>query len=43
MQEYLSCGVKLGWLINPNAKVVAIYRMEKETEVLENISNLSGE
>ena len=24
MQEYLSCGVKLGWLINPDIKEVAL-------------------
>lgn len=43
MQEYLSCGVKLGWLINPDAKEVKIYRMGKELEVLNNPSSLSGE
>ena len=26
MKEYLDCGVKLGWLINPDAKQVEIYR-----------------
>ena len=34
MQEYMSCGVKLGWLINPDAGAVEIYRIGKETQVL---------
>lgn len=43
MQEYLSCGVKLGWLINPDSKEVEIYRLGKEKEMLKNPSSLSGE
>lgn len=43
MQEYMSCGVKLGWLINPDAGAVEIYRMGKETQVLLNRVSLSGE
>lgn len=43
MQEYLSCGVKLGWLINPDAKEVEIYRLGKKKEILKNPSSLSGE
>ena len=43
MEEYMSCGVKLGWLINPDERRVEIYRLAKEKEVLNNPSNLSGE
>ena len=43
MQEYLNCGVKLGWLINPDAEEVEIYRLGKEPEILKNPSSLSGE
>ncbi len=43
MSEYLSCGVKLGWLINPDAKEVEIYRLGEDKEILKNPSNLSGE
>lgn len=43
MKEYLSCGVKLGWLINPDAKQVEIYRQGREKEVLYNPEILSGE
>ncbi|MEM7760995.1 MAG: Uma2 family endonuclease, partial [Cyanobacteria bacterium P01_A01_bin.40] len=43
MKEYLNCGVKLGWLINPDAKQVEIYRQGKEKEVLYDPKILSGE
>ncbi|MDJ0575023.1 MAG: Uma2 family endonuclease [Xenococcaceae cyanobacterium MO_234.B1] len=43
MEEYMSCGVKLGWLINPDELQVEIYRLGQEKEVLNNPSNLSGE
>lgn len=43
MQEYMSCGVKLGWLINPDAGVVEIYKVGKKTQVLKNPVSLSGE
>ncbi len=43
MQEYMSNGTRLGWLINPQAKQVEIYRQGKEKEVLLSPSQLSGE
>ena len=43
MQEYLDNGVKLGWLIEPAAKTVEIYRVGKEVEVLNSPQTLSGE
>lgn len=43
MDEYMSCGVKLGWLINPDSKEVEIYRVGQEKEVLNNPSSSSGE
>ena len=43
MQEYLDNGVKLGWLIEPKAKTVEIYRLGKQVEILNNPSTLSGE
>lgn len=54
MSEYISCGVKLGWLINPDDKSVEIYRLgatrfgsedsaAKDREVLDNVGYLSGE
>lgn len=43
MQEYLDNGVKLGWLIEPSAKTVEIYRSGKQVEILNNPQTLSGE
>jgi Uma2 family endonuclease len=43
MREYISCGVKLGWLINPDAKQVEIYRIGQDKQVFNNLSRLSGE
>jgi Uma2 family endonuclease len=43
MKEYLSCGVKLGWLINPDAREVEIYRIGQDQHIISNPNNLSGE
>ena len=43
MQEYRSCGVELGWLIDPDAKKVEIYRLGKDVETLNFPTSLSGE
>ena len=43
MSEYINCGVKLGWLINPDAKEVEMYRPGKDRETLTNPSSLSDE
>ena len=43
MKEYLDNGVKLGWLIEPSAKTVQIYRLNKQVEILNNPQSISGE
>ena len=43
MSEYLSCGVRLGWLINPDETKVEIYRQGKQNEMLEHPQTLLGE
>jgi Uma2 family endonuclease len=43
MQEYLENGVRLGWLIDPQHQRVEIYRIDKETEILQSPIQLSGE
>jgi Uma2 family endonuclease len=43
MQEYLNNGVRLGWLIEPEAKTVEVYRSGQSVEILNNPSTLSGE
>ena len=36
-------GCRLGWLLEPKKKRVAIYRVKSAAEILENPSVLSGE
>ena len=43
MAEYISNGVRLGWLIDPENKRVHIYRANGEIEVLDNPQKVSGE
>lgn len=43
MQEYLDNGVRLGWLIEPKAKTVEIYRQGKPVEILNNPKTILGE
>ena len=43
MKEYLDNGVKLGWLINPKAKQVEIYRLGQDVELLDSPRSISGE
>ncbi|NEO88535.1 MAG: Uma2 family endonuclease [Spirulina sp. SIO3F2] len=43
MQEYQRCGVRLGWLIDPQNQRVEIYRCGQEVEVLEWPTTVSGE
>jgi Uma2 family endonuclease len=43
MAEYRDNGVKLVWLINPEAKQVEIYRHKVEPEILNSPGTLSGE
>lgn len=43
MAEYRDCGVRLGWLIDPQEKRVEIYRLGRPTEYLAQPDQLSGE
>ena len=43
MEEYLENGCRLGWLIEPKNKRVAIYRAQQAVEILEAPTVLSGE
>ncbi|MEO1133074.1 MAG: Uma2 family endonuclease [Cyanobacteria bacterium J06639_1] len=43
MREYVECGVRLSWLIDPQNKRVEIYRGDREVEVMEAPTQLSGE
>jgi Uma2 family endonuclease len=43
MQEYMDSGVRLGWLINPQAQQVEIYRLGQSPEIRTLPTELSGE
>ncbi|NEQ69739.1 MAG: Uma2 family endonuclease [Symploca sp. SIO2D2] len=43
MQEYLNSGLQLGWLINPQAQQVEIYRPHQPVEIVQLPTSLSGE
>ena len=43
MREYVKCGAKLGWLIDPVSQRVEIYRPGHEVEILDSPTSLSGE
>jgi Uma2 family endonuclease len=43
MREYRDNGVLLGWLINPEAKQIEIYRSGQDVELLKSPNTLSGE
>ena len=43
MQEYIDNGVRLGWLINPQDRLVEIYRQGQPKQTLESPGSLSGE
>jgi Uma2 family endonuclease len=43
MEEYIRNGARLGWLIDPKAKQVHLYRPDEKPEILDNPSVLKGE
>ena len=43
MNEYMDCGVRLGWLINPQDRQVEIYRQGQDKNILDNPNALLGE
>lgn len=43
MREYMENGVRLGWLIDPESKLVEIYRQNQPVEVLQSPTTLAGE
>lgn len=43
MEEYMSNGAKLGWLINRTQRQIEIYHPQKEVEILDNPQTVSGE
>jgi len=43
MQEWIANGAQLGWLIEPDAKRVYVYRPNMQVETIENANSISGD
>ncbi len=43
IREYIANGLRLGWLIDPEARSVEIYRTDQPVETIDNPVTLSGE
>jgi len=43
MDEWITNGVRLGWLIDPESRIVEIYRPRQEPEVCAGLESLEGE
>ena len=43
MQEWLTNGAQLGWLIDPDQRSVAIYRPDGEVETRTGLDSITGE
>jgi len=43
MREYIANGAQLGWLLDPEARTVEIYRPNREPELLENAESAAGD
>ena len=43
MLEYLANGAQLGWLIDAEARTVAIYRPEQAAELVSGVDSVTGE
>jgi Uma2 family endonuclease len=43
MREWMENGASLGWLIDPDARTVHIYRPGQDAEELVNVDHVAGE
>ena len=43
MQEYIANGAILGWMIDPDARTVEVYRPDRDAESMVGIDSLEGE
>lgn len=43
LEMWVRNGVELGWLLDPDARTVTIYRADREPERLDNVSQVAGE
>ena len=43
MREYLACGARLAWLIDPHDRRVEVFRPGREPEIIEDPVTVSAE
>jgi Uma2 family endonuclease len=43
MDEYISCGSRLGWLIDPETRTVYVYRPNVDVEELKDVAEVSAD
>jgi Uma2 family endonuclease len=43
MQEYIENGANLGWMIDPDARTVEVYRAERDAEILAGVDSAPGQ
>ena len=43
MEEYIACGVRLGWLIDPETRTVYVYRPNAAVEELKGVTEVSAD
>jgi Uma2 family endonuclease len=43
MREYIANGAQVGWMIDPEARTVEVYRPDREPELLTGVGSVSGE
>ncbi len=42
-REWIENGAQLAWLIDPERRVIEVYRPDRERETVENVTNVTGE
>jgi Uma2 family endonuclease len=43
MEEYIDCGLRLGWLIDPETRIVYVYRPHADVKELKNVTEVSAD
>jgi Uma2 family endonuclease len=43
MEEYITNGAQLGWLIDPQEKRIHVYRLQAQVEILDNPESVAGD
>ena len=43
LEEYIACGARLGWLVDPDNRCVYVYRPDHAVEIIEQATELRGD